>query len=317
VPGPLPPLSGRVGVTGAGGFVGGWLVRHLRQVGGGALEVVPLLDRASADIRDAAAVAEAVRGVRPRAVVHLAAVAAPAEAHRAPREAWDVNLIGTLNLAQAILAHAPEALLVHVGSAEVYGDSFADATAPLAEEAALRPRSVYGATKAAADIMIAQMAREGLRAVRFRPFNHTGPGQSAEYVASAFARQIARIERGLQEPVLSVGNLEVERDFLDVRDVVAAYAAALARPDAVAGQALNLATGQPVRVERLLGMLLELSGLEVEVRTDPARIRPDEVPTISGDAGRARALLGWRPSIPLDRTLADVLEHWKDRTAPA
>jgi GDP-4-dehydro-6-deoxy-D-mannose reductase len=317
VPGPLPPLSGRVGVTGASGFVGGWLMRHLRQVGGDALEVVPLLDRESGDIRDAVAVAEAVRDARPRAVVHLAAVAAPAEARRAPREAWEVNCIGTLNLAQAILAHAPDALLVHVGSAEVYGDSFVDATAPLAEEAPLRPRSVYGATKAAADIMIAQMAREGLRAVRFRPFNHTGPGQSADYVASAFARQIAQINRGLQEPILSVGNLEVERDLLDVRDVVAAYAAAVARPGAVAGQALNLATGRPVRVERLLGILLDLSGLEVEVRTDPARIRPDEVPTISGDARRAESLLDWRPSIPLDRTLADVLEHWKNRAAPA
>ncbi len=313
---PPPSLSGRIGITGAGGFVGGWLRRHLEAAGGEAIEIVPLLEReAGGDIRDREAVMDAVAAARPDAVVHLAAIALPAQARSAPDEAWQVNLIGTLNVAQAVLEHAPDALFVHAGSAEVYGDSFVGAAGPLDEDAALLPRTVYAATKAAADIMIGQMARDGLRAVRFRAFNHTGPGQAAEYVASAFARQIALIERGLRPPVMKVGNLEVERDFLDVRDIVAAYAAVLARraAEGATGRALNLASGRPIAVGKLLETLLRLSDATVEVEVDLALLRPDDLPTISGDARRAAELLGWCPAIPLETTLADVLEYWRRR----
>ncbi len=311
----LPALSGRIGITGVGGFVGGWLRRHLVESGGEAVEIIPLLDRdAGGDVRDAAAVNEAIRHVRPDAVVHLAAVAAPAQARRAPREAWEVNLIGTLNIAQAILDHAPEALFVQVCSAEAYGGSFIDAPGPLSEDAPLQPRTVYGATKAASDIMVGQMAQEGLRAVRFRPFNHTGPGQSPDYAISSFARQIARIEAGLQEPVISVGNLDAERDFLDVRDVVAAYGAAIARRREIAtGTVLNLATGVPVRIGSILDMLVRASNVPVEVRVDPERLRPNDVPRASGAPDRAAALLDWHPRIPLDQTVRDVLDDWRRR----
>lgn len=310
---PMPGLAGRIGVTGANGFVGGWLCRRIAAAGGDAVEVLPLLDRETGgDIRDRDAVMDAVAAARPDAVVHLAAIAAPAQARHAPHEAWQVNVMGTLNVAQALLEQAPDALLVHAGSAEVYGDSFMGAAGPLDEDAALRPRTVYGATKAAADIMVGQMARDGLRSVRFRAFNHTGPGQTPDYVASAFARQIALIERGLSPPVIKVGNLEVERDFLDVRDVVDAYVSAVARRGELEpGCALNLASGRAIAVRALLETLLGLSDAPVEVVVDPARLRRDEVPMVAGDARRAAQLLCWRPEIPLEKTLADVLEHWR------
>src|SRR5262249_2343106 len=148
--------------------------------------------------------------LRPDAILHLASIAAPAEAARDPRRCLDVNVTGTFNVAQAALKHAPGATFVFIGSSEAYGASFNHQTAPLDEAAALLPLNMYGTSKAAADLLVAQVAREGLHTVRLRPFNHTGAGQSPDYVVSAFAKQIALIERGLQEPVIRVGNLEAE-----------------------------------------------------------------------------------------------------------
>jgi GDP-4-dehydro-6-deoxy-D-mannose reductase len=305
-------------VSGASGFVGGWLCQRLRETG---VEVEPILSRdeaVGADIRDAAAVEEEIARLRPFAVVHLAAVAAPAEARADPREAWDINLMGTLHLAQAVLKHAPSARFVYAGSSEAYGGAFARSPAPVTETAGLEPLGVYGATKAAADLMLGQMARDGLAVTRFRPFNHTGPGQSARYVVSDFARQIARIEAGLAEPVISVGNLKAERDFLDVRDVVEAYAKAACGPDApLEGAAFNLATGNPWSVRRVLETLLSMSRVPVTVTGDPARLKPNDVARASGDASAVRDALGWEPRIPFEKTLADTLDDWRARCRDA
>jgi GDP-4-dehydro-6-deoxy-D-mannose reductase len=304
----------RIAITGASGFVGGWLRGRLEKTGA---EVVPILEEGRGDIRDARGIAAALRELRPTVVVHLAALAAPTHARNAPSEAWEVNLLGTLNLARAMLECTPEAFLLFVGSAEAYGDSLAPGT-PVTEDAPLAPRSVYGATKAAADVIIGQIAAEGLRCVRLRPFNHTGPGQSAAYVASAFARQVALAEKGLQPPVISVGDLEAERDFLDVRDVIEAYAAAIERRAEIPpGTPVNIATGSPVRIGALLDVLRSLSVAALEVETDSKRLRPTELPKVTGDPSRARELLGWSPTIPLKTTLADVLDYWRQHGAPA
>lgn len=292
----------RVLVTGAGGFVG----RHLLAALGGH----EVLDRRF-DVTDRAACLDAVQAAAPGAVIHLAAVAAPAAARRDPGRAWAVNLHGTLNLADAVLAHAPTALFLFAGTADAYGQSFRGGGA-LDETAALAPLNLYGATKAAADLALCALAAEGLRAVRLRPFNHTGPGQSESFVVPAFARQVARIEAGLQPPVLEVGALDPCRDFLDVRDVVAAYARCLDRPPPP-GTVLNLASGTPRRVGAVLEALLELAGVRAEVRTAQARLRATDIPTAAGDAGRARALLDWTPRIAWETTLADVLADWRQR----
>lgn len=293
-------------ITGAAGFVGRHLLPALAQLCPGAV-----LHEARFDVTNAQAVSAAIRTLLPEACIHLAAVSAIPAARQRPDHAWQVNLHGTLNLAQAILAHAPECKFVFASSADAYGLSFREER-PLDESAPLAPINTYGATKAAADLALGALAKEGLRVIRLRPFNHTGPGQSAEFVVSAFARQVARIAAGQQPPVLRVGALDPQRDFLDVRDVCAAYAACLAR-EWPPGTILNIASGQPRRIGDVLADLLAASGVTAAVETDAALLRPSDIPVALGDAGQARSLLGWQPRIPWEQTLDDLLDDWRSR----
>ena len=267
------------------------------------------------DITEGDAVDRAIASIHPAACLHLAAIAAIADARGAPERAWSVNLDGTLRLARAIRRHAPDCLLLFAGSADAYGGSFRAAT-PVFEDAPLAPLNTYAATKAAADLALGAMAAaDGLRLVRFRPFNHTGPGQRADFVVAAFARQLALIAAGRQEPVIHVGNLAPERDFLDVRDVVRAYAEA-ADPDRVGPTpdlVLNLASGTPRRIGDVLADLIAASGLSVAIAQDQGRTRPNEIPRAIGSADAAASLLGWSPRIPWTGTLADVLADWRQR----
>ncbi|RWE78165.1 GDP-mannose 4,6-dehydratase [Mesorhizobium sp.] len=308
-------LTHRIIVTGASGFVGTALLQLLEREHAGC-EVFAFGhgegQRNPIDLRDRDAVDGAVREIQPVALVHLAAVAAPSDARNDPRHAWDVNVTGTMNLAESVMRQAPEARFVYVGSSEAYGASFQGAAGPLTENTPLRPVNVYGATKAAADLVIGQMSYDGLRAIRFRPFNHTGPGQSDTYVVADFARQVAEIMSGKREPVIHVGNLEAERDFLDVRDVVRAYAIAAIRdfetgPDCV----YNIASGRPRRIRDILDQLVSQSGIGIEVREDPGKFRPNEIPIACGDASKARERLNWMPLLPFEQTLADVLGYWR------
>lgn len=264
------------------------------------------------DIADRAATFAMVKQVKPRAIIHLAAIAEPAQARRNHAQAWAVNFNGVMNLADALLEHSPKARFIFSGSSEAYGASFNAYDGPIPETAALRPMSTYAATKAAADILLGQMAYEGLLAIRFRAFNHTGPGQTESYVVSAFARQIARIEAGLQEPIISVGNLEAERDFLDVRDVVRAYVRAIdAEFDGPGNHVFNLASGKTRSIRSILDGLITLSGIDVDIRQDPDRMRASDVARTLGDTVRAEKLLPQNERIKFQQTLADVLANWR------
>lgn len=303
----------RILITGADGFVGRHLMARLRHDLPGT-ELVT----ARFDVTDPVAVDDAVRSVRPDACVHLAAVAAILAARRNPDRAWQVNLHGTLALAQAVLAHAPDCTMLFTSSADAYGASFGagravDETAPLA------PLNTYSATKAAADLALGAMAAEGgLRVLRVRAFNHTGPGQAPGYAVAAFAEQVARVAAGKQPPVLRVGALDPVRDFLDVRDVCAAYVACLLRADSLApGTVLNVASGVPRRVGEVLEALLHLAGVRATVEIDAARLRPSDIPSATGDASLARRVLGWAPVIPWEQTLQDVLADWQGRVGAA
>lgn len=302
---------GDVLVTGAGGFVGRVLTERLEaagvsrvvRVGGASDESCD----ARIDVTDANAVAALIAERRPTAVVHLAAVSAVGRSVHSPRQTWDVNLGGTLNLVLALQAHAPDAHLLFVSSAEVYGETFAEGR-PVQEDAPLRPLNPYAASKAAAEVLVAQAARAGLFVTIARPFNHTGPGQSADFVVPAFAAQIAEAEAGLRPPIVHVGDLEPTRDFLDVRDVADAYVRILQRGRELPnGAVINIASEQSYRIGDVLQELLRMSDARMAVKVDQAKLRPNAIMSVAGDSSEARRLLGWVPAIALRETLRAVL----------
>jgi GDP-4-dehydro-6-deoxy-D-mannose reductase len=305
----LSPLPGPVLITGAGGFVG----RHVIAALAAASPQTEII-RSSADITDAGAVRTLIESARPATCLHLAAIAAIGVARAEPDRAWAVNLHGTLNLAAAIRDLAPACRLIFVSSADIYGASFRSGE-PLDEQALLAPLNTYGATKAAADLALGAMAAaENLNVLRLRAFNHTGPGQSEHFAVPAFARQIALAEAGLAEPVIRVGALTPERDFLDVRDVAQAYTAAIANGAALpSGTILNIASGMPRKIGDALAALLALAKIEVRVEEEQARLRPSDIPRAIGNATQAHRLLNWHPTIPWQQTIADTLHDWRTR----
>ena len=314
----------RVLVTGGDGFVGRYLVRALAAAlpAGHAIivgthrpgpEGTDGVRRVALDVTNAEEVSSVLAAERPTHVVHLAAIAAIEAARQDVRRTWAVNFSGALNVALAIGATVPGCRLLYCSSGAVYGGN-GRAGHPLDEGAPLDPADAYGASKAAADLMVGQMAKQGLRAIRLRPFNHTGPGQSENFAVPSFAAQIAKIERGEQEPVMQVGSLVNRRDFLDVRDVVDAYVRAVLRfDDLPSGCVLNVASGHALSMREILDMLLALSPNQIEVREDPGRVRSSDASVVVGDASLARRLLDWEPRTAIGATLSSVLDHYRKR----
>ena len=313
----------RLLVTGIAGFVGGHLVEHLRaeqpqvQVLGmdshpGSRVALPV-ETIAADMEDAAAVAEALGRARPDGIVHLAAQSSPQRSWDDPAGTLRTNVLGLLNLLEGARAHGLAPRVLAVGSAEEYG--LVDAgDLPLREDAPLRPLTPYAVSKVAQGYLGLQYALAGsVAVVRTRTFHHTGPRRGESFAESSFARQLAEIEAGRREPVIEVGNLDAVRDFTDVRDVVRAYWMLLERGRP--GEVYNVCSGRGVRLCDLLQALIDLSSLRVEVRVDPARLRASDVPVLVGDASRIRAEVGWEPRIPLERSLRDLLEYWRQRVA--
>jgi GDP-4-dehydro-6-deoxy-D-mannose reductase len=296
-------VTGPVFVTGGGGFAGRHLLALLP-----ADAIAPA--REELDLLDADAVRSAVGSVAPAAVFHLAALAAVGRSWEAPVETLTQNVAMTANVLEAVRREAPEAVAVHVGSGEVYGPP---ERLPVDESAPLRPQNPYAVSKAACDLLAGQFADAfGLRIVRLRPFNHAGPGQSDDYVIGTLTRQVAEAEAaGLDEAVLRTGNPDSARDFTDVRDVVRAYVAA-ASLDA---GAFNVASGRAVSVRELIELVRAAAQIPVRDEIDQARVRAHDVPEVRGSAERLRTATGWRPEIPLERTVADALEVWRERLA--
>jgi len=293
-------------LTGAGGFVGGHLRAHLEDEGD---EVVGLGDEV--DITDADAVRTAVAAARPDAVYHLAAASHVGSSWAAPAEVLRVNAGGTLHVLLACESADVRRVLV-VGSAEQYGHVAADRL-PIGEDAPQRPVSPYGASKAAAEVVALQAhLGRGLGVVLVRAFNHLGPGQSDRLVASTIAAQVARNERDGGE-VVATGDLSPRRDFTDVRDVVRAYRLLVERGEL--GTAYNVCSGVDVAVATVADHLLALATHPMRVELDPERLRPVDLPVLRGDPSRLRAATDWSPSIPLERTLADLLDWWRARVA--
>ena len=294
-------------VTGAGGFVGVHLVRHLEQQGDEVVELERNVD--GIDIADADALTDAVVAAKPEAVYHLAGAADVGGSWVAPRETFLANALGTLNVLEASRQAGAERVLA-VTSADVYGRVTSDEL-PLAEDRPLRPVSPYAASKVAADAL-AQQAWLGHRlpVIRVRAFNHLGPGQSDRFVAPSLAARIARNERDGGDEV-PIGNMTPRRDVTDVRDVVRAYR--LLMEAGQPGAAYNVCRGVAFSVQELAEALLAMASRPMRLVSDPTLQRPVDIPVLVGDNSAVRAATGWEPTIPLDQTLADVLADWRAR----
>lgn len=310
----------RVLITGAGGFVGGHLVDHLLSLGGCELhgtvysERERVADRVLShplDLRDLNAVTELLRDINPDQIYHLAAWA---RVRGSFSVAWDTienNVRAQLNLILGCLEARIAPRMLIVSSGEIYGGDRASES-PTNEDAPLRPANPYSVSKVTQDMLGLQYyISHGLPIVRARPFNHLGPGQGAGFVAPDFALQIARIEAGLQQPEIRVGSLQAERDFTDVRDIVRAYALLMEHGEP--GEAYNIASGTTHTIQYLLDTLLSLSQTAITVEQDAALLRHTGVARTCGDATRLRQTTGWAPHIPLEVTLADVLEDCRRR----
>ena len=286
--------SSRTLITGAHGFVGRHLLNELGD------DAVPL----EADVTDVAAVARDLRRVQPAAVVHLAAQSSVASSWEDEGSVWLVNAVGTVNVLSAVAAEAAEARVLVISTGDVYGRA---AVFPTPEDAPLQPLSPYAASKAAAELAADHARRaRGVDVVVARSFSHIGPGQTEAFAVGSWTAQVARLEQA-GGGVLRVGDLEVRRDFTDVRDVCRAYRLLLDR--AVPAGPYNVSSGVAVPLADVVELLLSLARCPIRVEADPARRRPVDIPIQQGDATRLALATGWRPELPLERTLADTLDY--------
>jgi len=266
---------------------------------------------AHGDIRNAKEIANILAEVKPDHIYHLAGVAFVPDAEADPKIVYDINVLGTLNLLEAVRTTRPNAKILIVGSGEVYGH-VPEAALPVNEEYPLKPTSPYGVTKACADMMAYQYATAyKMRVIRVRPFNHIGPRQSEQFVCSSFAKQIVEIEQGIRKPLLHVGNLEARRDFTDVRDVVRAYRTLLKKVDG--GEVYNIGSNKAWKIGEIVAMLIGASRVKgIVLEQQSLRLRSNDVPAMCCDASKVEKAIGWRPGIPIERTLQDLLNYWRD-----
>lgn len=291
-------------VTGASGFVGHHVRDAIAQGGFDGMRFVAL--PAGMDIRDARPMSDFVRGLQPAAVLHLAAQSFVPRSFEDPRETLDINVLGTLNLLQALTATGFKGRFVYASSGDVYG-RVPEESLPVDESRVPEPRSPYAVSKICAEQLCLQWARtEGLQAIVARPFNHVGPGQDARFVLPALALQVVRIAAGMQPPVIEAGDIDATRDFTDARDIVAAYAAMFRA--GTTGRTYLVGSGVERRVRDVLQAMCQLAGVSPVVRQDPAKLRPAEQRRMVADASLLTADTGWRPLIPFETTLSDILD---------
>ena len=294
----------RLLVTGRHGFVGNTLARLVgADASLASWQLAPISEQF--EILDSDAVRRLVDEAAPDAVLHLAARSSVAESLTDPEATLRVNLFGTLNLLRALDAAGFRGPMLFVSSGDVYGTVPADRL-PVDEQHPPLPRNPYAVSKLAAEVLCRQWAlTSGMQVVIARPFNHIGPGQGEQFAIPAFVRQIAEIRKGLRPPIVAVGDIDVTRDFTDVRDVVRGYFALLER--GVGGEVYNVCSGRERTVRSLLERLIDLGGVDVQIAQDTARMRPAEQRRAVGDPGRIHQVTGWRAQTPLDESLSAML----------
>ncbi len=316
-------------ITGIAGFAGSYLAEYLLnekkiQVYGAIIKrwqddlgnIEHLLDKVTlieCDIRDSTAVTNALEKAEPDYIFHLAAQSFVPTSWNMPSETLTTNIIGELNLFEAIRKLKLDPIIQVAGSSEEYGLVYENEV-PISEDNPLRPLSPYAVSKIGQDFLGYQYHKSyGLKIVRTRAFNHTGPRRGEVFVCSTFAKQIVEIEKDKKPPVISVGNLEAKRDFTDVRDMVKAYVLAVERCQP--GEVYNICSSKTISIKEILDILISCSTKkdEIKIEQDPERLRPSDVLILKGDASKFKTQTGWEPKIPLTQTLSDLLDWWRGR----
>jgi GDP-4-dehydro-6-deoxy-D-mannose reductase len=306
----------RVLVTGGTGFVGAHLIRFLK-ARAAAIAVLARGDNGlrdpgtefyDVDVRDAGEVRSAVKEFQPTHVYHLAGFSAVDVSWREPRLNFEVNVGGAYNLFEAAMSLPSPPKILNVSTSQVYAPS----NLPLSEDSAVSPDNPYAASKAMAEMITVQYRHHRVgEIITTRSFNHSGPGQSANFVLPSMARQFAEIRLGVRPPSITLGNIEVKRDFTDVRDVVRAYFMLLEHGSP--GEVYNVCSGLSVRLADILKMFQSIAGVEAAIQIDPARLRTSDVLEMRGNSDKLREATGWLPQIPLMKTISDMLEDWTRR----
>ena len=315
----------KVLVTGASGFVGSHLLPELLRAGHRPFattfareeirERYPPTRWFVLHVEEEDGWTRVLDAVRPDAVIHLAGLADVGRSWRRPLRYLQVNFLGTAHMFAALQRLNLRPRVVIIGSAEIYGRVPPDEN-PVTERRCPAPGSPYGTSKACQEILALQWGRAaGIEVIATRPFNHIGPGQGPGFVAADFAARIARIEAGLDPPVLRVGNLEAVRDFTDVRDVVRAYRLLLERGEP--GTAYNICTGTGRSIRSLVEDLLRRTDRDIEVRVDPELVRPLDLPVLIGSPDRLQRATGWTPRVAWSQTLSEILDDWRRRVRSA
>jgi GDP-4-dehydro-6-deoxy-D-mannose reductase len=307
----------RILITGGSGFVGTHLIQFLRATtseifvlasGANASSREPKLKHYRLDVRNRDEVNSVVREVRPNQIYHLAGISAVDISWSNPRLTFEVNVLGAYNVFEAAMSLPSTPRILNVSTSQVYASS----GGMLTEASPVNPDNPYAASKAMAEFLVVQYRKcipGGI--VTARSFNHTGPGQPTNFVLPSIAKQFAEIEAGLRPPRLTVGDIAVKRDFTDVRDVVQAYIALLQKGRA--GEVYNVCSGRAVRLADLVGKFQAICGKTVEIEIDLARVRSNEVAEIVGDSSKIRNETGWSPRIPLEKTVRDLLDYWREK----
>ena len=315
----------RVLITGITGFVGSHLADYIlanhpevkvyglvrwRSQMENILHVRDKIEFHEGDLKDIVSLNKCMAEIKPDRIFHLAAQSYVPFSWRCPTETFSINAIGQINLFEAVLSLKLSPKIHVAGTSEEYGLVHADEI-PIKETNPLRPLSPYGVSKVSQDLLAWQYYKSyGLRTVRSRAFNHTGPRRGEVFICSNFAKQIAEIEKGKKEPVIYVGNLDAKRDFTDVRDIVHAYWLCLEKGKE--GDVYNIGTGKAYSMKEILVLLISMSKVNVDFEIDRARLRPSDVPILFSDCTKFNKLTGWAPRIPFSQSLQDLLEYWRE-----